>query len=102
MQAGRPIWGWVEKIKKHAKKELTIQEERGNINLALNEGAVKYARVVELADSLDSGSSVHYARAGSSPASRTKNGASICLLRFFLLEIRCGAVDVLCILYETL
>ena len=31
-----------------------------------------YARVVELADSLDSGSSVHYARAGSSPASRTK------------------------------
>ena len=32
----------------------------------------RYARVVELADSLDSGSSVHYARAGSSPASRTK------------------------------
>ncbi len=30
------------------------------------------ARVVELADSLDSGSSVHYGRAGSSPASRTK------------------------------
>ena len=29
------------------------------------------ARVVELADSLDSGSSVQYARAGSSPASRT-------------------------------
>ena len=28
-------------------------------------------RVVDLADSLDSGSSVHYARAGSSPASRT-------------------------------
>ena len=27
---------------------------------------------MELADSLDSGSSVHYARAGSSPASRTK------------------------------
>ena len=34
-------------------------------------GAQRYARVVELADSLDSGSSVHYARAGSSPASRT-------------------------------
>ena len=33
---------------------------------------VRDARVVELADSLDSGSSVHYARAGSSPASRTK------------------------------
>ena len=28
--------------------------------------------MVDLADSLDSGSSVHYARAGSSPASRTK------------------------------
>ena len=28
------------------------------------------ARVVELADSLDSGSSVHFGRAGSSPASR--------------------------------
>ena len=44
---------------------------RGIINLALNE-ARPYARVVELADSLDSGSSVQYARAGSSPASRTK------------------------------
>ena len=31
-----------------------------------------YARVVELVDSLDSGSSVHCGRAGSSPASRTK------------------------------
>jgi hypothetical protein len=31
-----------------------------------------HARVVELADSLDSGSSVHSGRAGSSPASRTK------------------------------
>ena len=30
-----------------------------------------YARVVELADSLDSGSSVLHGRAGSSPASRT-------------------------------
>ena len=36
------------------------------------ETAANHARVVELADSLDSGSSVHYARAGSSPASRTK------------------------------
>ena len=34
--------------------------------------SLPYARVVELADSLDSGSSVHYGRAGSSPASRTK------------------------------
>ena len=33
------------------------------------------ARVVELADSLDSGSSAHSGRAGSSPASRTKQRA---------------------------
>ena len=33
--------------------------------------AVRNARVVELADSLDSGSSAHSGRAGSSPASRT-------------------------------
>ena len=36
-------------------------------------GRPLYARVVELADSLDSGSSVLYGRAGSSPASRTKD-----------------------------
>jgi hypothetical protein len=47
---------------------------------------------VELADSLDSGSSAHYGRAGSSPASRTKvlklKGFS---LEFFLLHlIPCG------------
>ena len=40
-----------------------------------------YARVVELADSLDSGSSVHYGRAGSSPASRTNSSQAICRLR---------------------
>ena len=34
----------------------------------------KYGRVVELVDSLDSGSSVHCGRAGSSPASPTKKG----------------------------
>ena len=33
----------------------------------------EYGRVVELVDSLDSGSSVHCGRAGSSPASPTKN-----------------------------
>ena len=33
-----------------------------------------YGRVVELVDSLDSGSSVHCGRAGSSPASPTKEG----------------------------
>ena len=32
----------------------------------------QHGRVVELVDSLDSGSSVHCGRAGSSPASRTK------------------------------
>ena len=42
---------------------------------------VRDARVVELADSLDSGSSVHYARAGSSPASRT-NRKPLKTLRF--------------------
>lgn len=35
--------------------------------------ALHHARVVELADSLDSGSSVLYGRAGSSPASRTSS-----------------------------
>ena len=32
--------------------------------------------MVELADSLDSGSSAHYGRAGSSPASRTKKAST--------------------------
>ena len=36
--------------------------------------SIRQARVVELADSLDSGSSVHSGRAGSSPASRTLLG----------------------------
>ena len=40
--------------------------------LLMGAGKREYARVVELADSLDSGSSAHYGRAGSSPASRTK------------------------------
>ena len=37
-----------------------------------NQAETKYGRVVELVDSLDSGSSVHCGRAGSSPASPTK------------------------------
>ena len=45
---------------------------------------VRDARVVELADSLDSGSSVHYARAGSSPASRTKKKDTTFVVSFFL------------------
>ena len=45
------------------------------------------ARVVELADSLDSGSSAHYGRAGSSPASRTKKqDASKGIVLFFLVS----------------
>ncbi len=47
-----------------------------------------YGRVVELVDSLDSGSSVHCGRAGSSPASPTKNRQSSnegC--RFYLFTI---------------
>ena len=42
-----------------------------------------YARVVELADSLDSGSSVQYARGGSSPPSRTNNCKSLKVFRSF-------------------
>ena len=42
----------------------------------------EYGRVVELVDSLDSGSSVHCGRAGSSPASPTmKKHASACFFR---------------------
>ena len=48
-----------------------------------------HARVVELADSLDSGSSVHSGRAGSSPASRTKTPGSFGF-RGFLLSPRFG------------
>ena len=47
-----------------------ISEREESGDSSLSETPI-YARVVELADSLDSGSSVHYARAGSSPASRT-------------------------------
>ena len=43
----------------------------------------EYGRVVELVDSLDSGSSVHCGRAGSSPASPTKERTSI-WVSFFL------------------
>ena len=41
------------------------------------------ARVVELADSLDSGSSAHSGRAGSSPASRTSIVVSFLLATIF-------------------
>ena len=47
---------------------------------------VKYARVVELVDSLDSGSSAHSGRGGSSPPSRTKKyrHTSVCLYFLFV------------------
>ena len=49
----------------------------------------KYGRVVELVDSLDSGSSVHCGRAGSSPASPTKKTDSFgCPFSFFLRDRR--------------
>ena len=62
---------------------LTGRPLYGMIPLALK-SAVPHARVVELADSLDSGSSVHYARAGSSPASRTKKKDTTFVVSFFL------------------
>ena len=46
----------------------------------------EYGRVVELVDSLDSGSSVHCGRAGSSPASPTKKHIRKDVL-FYLLRI---------------
>ena len=47
------------------------------------------ARVVELADSLDSGSSAHSGRAGSSPASRTsfKSAEIVRFRRFFFFVL---------------
>ena len=47
-----------------------------------------YGRVVELVDSLDSGSSVHYGRAGASPASPTKKEAdAFASASFFMSEV---------------
>ena len=50
---------------------LTKQETCANISESLRDSD-SYGRVVELVDSLDSGSSVHCGRAGSSPASPTR------------------------------
>ena len=50
----------------------------------------KYGRVVELVDSLDSGSSVHCGRAGSSPASPTKKKEQIERSALFFLPAREG------------
>ena len=54
---------------------LTLPKLLAILSLALirsGRSCVENARVVELADSLDSGSSVQYGRGGSSPPSRTK------------------------------
>ena len=51
-------------------------------------GLLPNARVVELADSLDSGSSVLYGRAGSSPASRTKETRQVKPVSFLFLPAR--------------
>ena len=48
--------------------------------------------MVELADSLDSGSSVQYARAGSSPASRTKQKSTV----FRLKQLKLGTFLLFC------
>ena len=62
-----PLCGKVKQFSRlRRKKRLTIQEA-GAIIIKRS----RDARVVELADSLDSGSSAHSGRAGSSPASRT-------------------------------
>ena len=50
---------------------LTNRISCANISESLRDSD-SYGRVVELVDSLDSGSSVHCGRAGSSPASPTK------------------------------
>ena len=83
-----------EKSKKDFQKDV---DKRGNIGYNnIRSDSELHARVVELADSLDSGSSVHYARAGSSPASRTKaNGDTVfekcCItIRFLLLQANRG------------
>ena len=57
-----------EKILQDAKKGLTSAQR---YDILSEQSKSTYARVVELADSLDSGSSVHSGRAGSTPASRT-------------------------------
>ena len=80
-----PLLNLPLKEKEKSKKRLTSRASRGSILPALSGAQRRNARVVELADSLDSGSSVHYARAGSSPASCTKK-KDICFqqMSFFL------------------
>ena len=77
--------GRAQKSRKNKKIVLTNRTSRDSIGKRSGMTAkMKNARVVELADSLDSGSSVHYARAGSSPASRTKKKDTTFVVSFFL------------------
>ena len=64
-----------EKILQDIKKGLTSAQR---YDILSEQSKSTYARVVELADSLDSGSSVHSGRAGSTPASRTRKN-NLCL-----------------------
>ena len=68
-----------------------LTNPKGYVNISESSGGRPAAkrkrsgRVVELVDSLDSGSSVHYGRAGSSPASRTKRRDTRLGISSFLL-----------------
>ena len=53
----------------------------------------QYGRVVELVDSLDSGSSVHCGRAGSSPASPTKKRTSERMSFFIFVFVFASACE---------
>ena len=69
---------------------LTNFASRGIIAKRLGNSLSENGRVVELVDSLDSGSSVHYGRAGSSPASPTKKTQGIKRYPVFFLLMRKG------------
>ena len=72
-----------EKILQDIKKGLTSAQR---YDILSEQSKSTYARVVELADSLDSGSSVHSGRAGSSPASRTNSSDSSEFEEFFFIK----------------
>ena len=102
IEPARHCWQWILSpprlpVPTHRHSELIIYQARRffkpgykgrNILLDILPPQCYYnranARVVELADSLDSGSSVHYARAGSSPASRTISPGSFGFRGFFV------------------
>ena len=88
----------------HAKKYCAVRR-RISLTSSASDAIIKCARVVELADSLDSGSSAHSGRAGSSPASRTisKNPAVLATagFSFFIKGLRVFCcVDFLCIVQK--